>query len=456
MATGSPVFIPPGTYNIDEVNVPANSIIFGMGDSSIIKRRTPSIAQICVFNLTGGNISMHSFKIDGNGSTGEWNAGLILCYGVYSNMRFENITFEAGAAWAFKLAGVSQIIIRGCRVVNTTSGGFWITSEGLAVDISDVFISDNYIDRSMITADSSSNHGILARGSDNGVKKLQRCVISNNIIKQHISGGICIEAWASSTSISGNTTEGGYMGISTANCEDISVSGNTIKKPVYTGIELTVSGHQAICSGNIVEGDGFTGAGIIQSAPGQGCDETNIVGNTITGVNEEGIFLSGTIRSNVSGNYVRLNPASPTSLGIGIRFQAIGRGAALASITVSGNYLCGMQTGNTSAINLENHTSSGDPNVSLAITGNTMINWIYGVILYASGIVIRGTVVGNDIDNINQTLGLFADAGGTHELARTGNRGDIPTITGAKSGNAALTSLITALATQGLIVNSTT
>ena len=90
-------------------------------------------------------------------------------------------------------------------------------------------------------------------------------------------------------------------------------------------------------------------------------------------------------------------------------------------------------TGTVGGIHLHDQTSAGHP------TGIQITSDFNGVSISSSG---HGNI---EVGATGDSVGFYGHGGAT-----------VPTVTGSRGGNAALTSLLTALASQGLITNSST
>lgn len=62
---GAAVYIPPGTYMVSGLTVPANTLVYGAGTASVLKLR----ATADVISTIGKHAVLQDFKIDGNGAS---------------------------------------------------------------------------------------------------------------------------------------------------------------------------------------------------------------------------------------------------------------------------------------------------------------------------------------------------------------------------------------------------
>jgi len=126
LATGAPVYIPPGTYVIGAFIPASGSIIFGAGRTSILKALAGiNTALIQLNTLT--NVILRNFAINGNKA----NQAGVGCHGVYvlggSNHQLDNLYIYNTLGDGINIAGTcTDVFIRRPEITGFVKNGITI------------------------------------------------------------------------------------------------------------------------------------------------------------------------------------------------------------------------------------------------------------------------------------------------------------------------------------------
>jgi hypothetical protein len=200
-AGGKAVFFPAGTY-LGYINVPDDTVLYGEGESSVIKLPTAANrAVIQSADTSGGNNNVQIFRlsVDGN-RAGQTN---LIAHGINIDGACEN--------W----------LITQCKITNTYGHGLQIRGGGVPANSTvadNIRIIDNYfyscgnpnagangresvyINQGQFiqilgnSLDGSGRQGIALEGSGSASIATRRLIISNNIVRNSLAGGIDDEA----------------------------------------------------------------------------------------------------------------------------------------------------------------------------------------------------------------------------------------------------------------------
>jgi hypothetical protein len=324
MAGVGAVFFPAGTY-LGFVNVPDNTVLYGEGESSIIKLPNLSTrAAIQSLDTSGGNDNVQIFRLQINGN--RLNQNNLVTHGINIDGACEN--------W----------LVTQCKITNTYGHGVQIRGGGVPANSTvadNIRVIDNYfyscgnpeagvdgresiyinqgqfiqiLDNSL---DGSGRQGIALEGSGGASIATRRLIISNNIVRNSLAGGIDDEANnGGQLVITSNYVEncpGAGIRV-TGNSGDCIVSDNNILN-VGTGIDaesaVSILSRLTI-SNNVIKTT--TGKGINVVTPyctsvldnqlsnigtvgidtnGDDVTQVRISGNVITTVASEGIVIRG-------------------------------------------------------------------------------------------------------------------------------------------------------------------
>lgn len=126
LATGLPVFIPPGTYLTGGINLPASRTIFGVGKDSILKLKTAANAVVLTI---ASDCLVYGFQIDGN-KTNQVGANL---HGIQAigaiNARIREMTVANTKGDSYNVTGANSL---GCNIHDCVATGF--TQNGYKIE----------------------------------------------------------------------------------------------------------------------------------------------------------------------------------------------------------------------------------------------------------------------------------------------------------------------------------
>ena len=174
LATGLPVYIPPAIFVIGSVSVPANSVLFGQGNNSILKMKVTNDAQLLA---VGSGSKLSNFAIDGNKS----NQTTANCHGILVTSAVDTVLSDIsvldtkGDGINITGAGTSNVMLRDCVVT-----GF--TRNGILVETGDVVTLDGcYGGYSDVVASPGNGISISSNGATVSSVTLVNCVARNNV-----------------------------------------------------------------------------------------------------------------------------------------------------------------------------------------------------------------------------------------------------------------------------------
>ncbi len=221
---GIPVLIPPGTFLIRGITVPASASIFGIGSSSILKLKTASnsVALTC----TGG-IDFSSFTLDCNkaGQLGSNLHGILLTNGITANMDELSVTNPLGDG--INITGVNTL---GIRISRSRITGF--VKNGITVEQgTDIAITNTKCSNSDVIA--SPGDGISLAAVSAGVL-VSDITISGCRSRNNVGRGLSILGNGSKNVTDVNVNGGSFSsnnshGIHAFTAQAVTVNGCTVK-----------------------------------------------------------------------------------------------------------------------------------------------------------------------------------------------------------------------------------
>ncbi len=401
VSSGKKLFFPKGTYNHTGLTLnqkchflmAPGAKLFLIAGSDI----TSIIASVTGTIIEGGTI-------DGNraNQTAESSSAINV---TADGITIRNVIIDDHEGFGVNARNVDDLKVHDCTITDTFFTGIYV--QGTTGPIDNIEIVNNSIDRSAITASLSS---ILVYGED-ATDVGTNVRIIGNYIKEKISATptniACITGrFLKGAVVSGNTCIGGYLGLSIDTSTEITQTGNTIVEPFFVGIEFAgLNGSTAV--GNTIDGgSAYTARGI--TVTGAGSDQTRnvIMGNTITGIKEQSIFLSDDPDYvSIVGNIIEHSPTSDIHAAISLSeadYYVVsdniikGDGSANTGIlllstgpgTVTGNTITNLDT---RAIALS--FTDGNEHDNFTITGNTFENTVVGFTRTTSG----GSTFGDNV-----------------------------------------------------------
>ncbi len=346
---GRPLFLPPGTYYVQNLQVPSNLLVTGIpGKTTLAAMASTPVARIA-------------------GS---------------AHVRFEGITFghgnggpEGAEAGLLEIEASDHVMLADCAFTGGRASGIAIHDAAARIDACDFL-----------------GHGLAAIFSLDS----RGLTISGNRIAGCGNGGILVWGNASrrgSSTIIGNSISGvgasnggngqNGNGINIFRCDDVLIANNRIADCAFTAIRLN-STNNVVVSGNLCRNSGevaifsefaFTGSIIAD----------NIVDGAALGISVTNMDQSGQVAS-VTGNIVRnireASAVNPDTKPIGIYAEAE---TTVTGNTVYGVVGTGIRAGNgpylrnvviadnvVSAVNTGIGVSVVDGAGPVAITGNVI------------------------------------------------------------------------------------
>lgn len=272
LATGFAVFVPVGTFLTGSVTIPANTIMFGVGDQSKLKLK-PLANSIAI--SVGSGSALSSFQLDANGvnQVGSGLHGIQFLNSYDSTAVSVTVTNPKGDGFNFTGLTTSKTAVHLCKATGYTENGFRVsagsnvlmanctalssdaaaTGDGFAISSNGTAISN--ITLSAPTSRNNTNRGISVIG--NGSKNVTSVSIASPIVSANGSHGIYMTN-ADSVVVNGgysnsNTGDGVRLEGDVQNCRltTVMAMGNTgfgqrevisVSTPNYNGFIYGVTG----------------------------------------------------------------------------------------------------------------------------------------------------------------------------------------------------------------------
>jgi parallel beta-helix repeat protein len=272
VGAGATVHFPDGVFVTSaDLTLPAGAILDGLG---VLKAKAGFNGA--VLRPQAGS-TVRNITIDGNRANVTASSGIALGG---NSVTVEGVTVRACTVYGIVAFSQSGMRIVRNKVTDTGQTGIFFAAP--SANYSNVLIESNEVDRSGEGAGVAGAGiqviGLLGSYHASDIRiSLNRVVMPANPTADTTP---CIEHNGDviRSSIVGNSTSGGAMGISVGRGKFCTVSANTVYRAKFYGLELGASEH-CVLSGNTIEGDGFTQRGIAISATSGG----NIIHNTVQG-----------------------------------------------------------------------------------------------------------------------------------------------------------------------------
>jgi hypothetical protein len=463
MAGVGAVFFPAGTY-LGYIDVPDNTVLYGEGENSIIKLPTAANrAVIQSLDTSGGNDDVQIFRlcVDGNRS-GQSN---LIAHGINIDGACKN--------W----------LVTQCKITNTYGHGIQGRGGGVPANVANadnIRIIDNYFyscgnpsagvnGRESIyfnqvqygeiignTIDESGRQSIAMEGSALQPTATRKIIVSNNIIRNALAGGVDDEANNGGEFIFTNNViyDCPGAGVRATGLTGNTIVANNVIRNVGTGIDLqnvqSLNPTSLVVANNIIEttsGDGI----YINSF-----SYVTVTGNSVRNVGDYGLFSTGD--PNISCKITNNTFVNTVNIGLFV-------GRECNSLLISGNtvidagtvaqvypayYITALPATVIENLVCENNAAidtRGTPYMEYgfvfgnlqgaSITGNSVVNadtgdveWIgtstdvleYGNQWDHSTFVLTGTyatrIQSTAFGNVVGTWGAFGTAGNNAEIAR--------------------------------------
>jgi len=362
------LFLPPGTYMVRMISIPANRLLIGMGAGSILKLKAGSPDFSNVLSIKDASqVLIRDIAIDGSGNnvaSGEhshnlfiWNSKDVLV----DNVILHDAQGDGISIGSDENGETRRITIRNCNFYNRGRGGITIVGQGA----SDVFLTNNHIRLgTQVTTSTSHINGIhVELSSPVATHPTENIQILDNIVRE---GGI---------SISTKQTDGQWRKVRIAGNE-IDLSGSEAKH----GIWLLETADFTITD-NIITGnkDGNqTGIRIHDTLPeantGRGIINNNVI-TDLGGNDGNGIAITSDVPAVESRFLIQSNIIK------NIARRGILVNTKSDNITISDNFIA----------------ETGRPGIELLNSSNFIINANQIEDATGSGITIRSVEPGDSV-----------------------------------------------------------
>lgn len=381
---GGTVIFPPGTYMVHSVFMTKANQTWIIQPGAMLKSTAVNAQGVVIAvsaagcKITGGGI------IDGNGAN--VTSDVTGIYGVNSSstdLTVEGVTIQNCKGSAFS-ASASRTKIRFCKITNSpTTSVASIPCVQIAPTGSDIYgveVVDNTVDLSALAVGAIKGAGIFVGGTPRTAGQPlydfnvhQARIHGNEVIlptSPTTAGGsqICISFGCLQSSVIGNTTRGGAMGVSADSTQQSIVSANNIYGCISYGIECASSSRLTI-SGNNIDGAGLTGGGYTGSEGLSAIEMTGIYASSNVTITNNTIYnliaATNAIGVNTGSQHVvTANNVSGSNGGIVV---------AATDTTISNNIVAGTSAGGSRGIRFVNTVGRS------TVSGNTINGWARGV-----------------------------------------------------------------------------
>jgi len=451
-AGGGTVLLPTGTYLVSRdgtepcaLSVPPGVTIEGPG---VVKLADDSDTFVSVFEVETSGVTFRGLTIDGNAANqsvevNEQRHGILASGATW--LRVEDCTIQSCAGDGIQLNGAEDVTISRCRIDGNDRNAVTLYATGSGNATSRVRIVDNELSAEAQAIDSEPD-------SDATLRDI--AVVANRLESTSGDYAIAIAGSDSSTpsqswTVVGNRMRGSVFVYAT---DDVVISDNIIEGSADKDAVLAMYRSEGVTLANNVITAQSGNIGVRVARVGSEVPTRwRIAGNTITVAGGCGVEVDSVGSASVVDNHVLGDNTSGWG-GVGL---SIAVNAHMQDLLVSGNKFMRFSTG-IYAANSSSYTLD-----RLVITGNAIDNDAgspnadFGVRCVGTTsdfpmLVVADNVVSSvySVDFTDEALfkhGFFGSA----PIAK-------PTVTGSRGGNAALASLLTQLASLGLITDSST
>lgn len=293
LGTGLPVFVPAGTYIVQPITVPANSIVFGTGALSVIKLKA---AQSSAALILGSGTVIRDVKIDGNKANQSTSTahGISIVNAVMTQLHSVDIINTYGDG--INISGASTV---GVRIRGGSITGF--LKNGVLVEAgTNILMTNLHVYSSDVVASPGDGISLAPTlgGASIGLVSIVDCISRSNAGK-----GIYIAGFGSKNV--GNVSIKGALvssntghGIHLITTQQIFI-GDCISKS-NGGDGFRLEGDTVYCRINGCMADGNTGFGMREIVAGSTPNNTtmyynvalnNTAANTITKVGASSVVV---------------------------------------------------------------------------------------------------------------------------------------------------------------------
>lgn len=394
------IIVPAGTYLITP---PLTLTVAGqewlLDKNATLSRNTGGSGS--VVSIQASNVKWKGGAINGNNGTLTAGSGIDITGSTRTGCVIEDCNIYNCYVYGIYAEGPGAVI-RNNTVINTYQIGVYAVIATGGADQRGPIITGNVVDQTTVPAGfAGTSGGIFIRGNSTPSYQLDS-VLEGNVMYMTALGTptppTCSEIkWAKRTAVTGNTCNGGYIGISLAAGTEFSVSGNTCFAQTGTGamgIETAQVVTNSSITGNVVDGNSLTKYGIQLSAAGTASIQNVVSGNTVRRV----LATTGQCISvlNSSYNVIAGNNLYPAGAQAGIYAQSA-VGVAL-DLAISGNVISGNGTA-TYGIQI-------DTPIGCTVTGNQINTCVTAISLSCStaSTLDRNILSSNTLESCTNTI----------------------------------------------------
>jgi parallel beta-helix repeat protein len=338
-AAGRAIYIPGGTYIVNNWTPPTNTLVYGDGmHDSILKRPNSAASNASVVNLTATGVTLRDLCVDGNKANQTLGSNNVSITSGY-NYQLERVWFKnakAASGYGSGLA-ISSTSDQTNDTVTQVLGCVSSENDGAGVSIDECW--NVTIDGNRAT--NNGGAGITLVNLDAPIEPASQRYIS-------IINNVCLDNSASGIAVLGTTTDNIMPVYSSLQAFNIIVSGNRCRGNAAYGIGLqgqlmecinnqcyenggTTSGfyggilfnaYSSICSNNICNSNAFYGIDAGGSVDSIVCDNICSTNGNATANGGVGINIGGSTDTSCDDNVLINNGALGAGAGIGIQCAA--------------------------------------------------------------------------------------------------------------------------------------
>lgn len=315
-------------------------------------------------------------------------AGGGTCNGVTvtGNEVYNSAALTAGFAGIRVDDGATDVTVIGNTVVGggTTCPGISIASS-TATAVKDIAVVGN-------TVRSATSNGITVSVANN-------VTVTGNTVSAPTTYGISCGTTVTNVVIEGNTVRAaGSDGINVGTGNNIAVVGNSVVSAGANGINCAAT--KSTITGNLVTSATTSGIQVGSSA-----HQFEVVGNTVNGCTQRGIYILSSNYGTVSNNAVSANGGTTydgitlsTCIGVAVagnRVDTTGAAGIFATsssaCTFTGNFVMSARTAGIYCIDSTNGTITGNVCINNGTNGNTTL--YNGILVYKNSATTSGFII---------------------------------------------------------------
>jgi parallel beta-helix repeat protein len=291
---GGTVLFPAGTYIVGKLQLNVAGQTWRLDPAATIRLRAS--ANSSLISASGVGVRLIGGRLDGNRLAQTSSGNCVSVSG--SKAVVESVDVGNCRGWGIYVHGADDVQLLRNTVHDTNLAAIFVESD-TSSGADNTLIQNNTIRRTF----SESAGGIIVHGNNATLASVGSRIIGNHV---EAVAQISIEVWglAHRSVIQGNTTIGGWMGISVDRSDDSIVSGNTVRGPRLYGIELAGSSRCTVRE-NLVDGAGAAMfAGVALTGNKIQSHASTIVANKIYRATRGVQLNSGSSGNTITGNLI--------------------------------------------------------------------------------------------------------------------------------------------------------